>query len=495
MANGRFNAGTENILLSNPSAATQPGPQDSHIKDGFSGAYLADLAAVLTGNRIYTLQDADMTLAALNLAQYWTALQTFDSSIWVERYDDTPGNGCNIVGRRARGNSGGPTAVQSGDALLTFGGRGYGATGFSSMSRAAILMTAAENWSDSAQGAYLTLETTPTTSAVRVPRLKVGADGLIEILNTAPALRFTDSRSITWTGSEDLGGMDWYTSDASGGGVGILAQWRGIQVRASSASPGGGLRALVRYSTANSLLEVLRMVPTGTDTATATFYYPVTTTTVTAPASSDIVTDAATATVTEIATLDHESTGTPAAGFGARLSAYLESSTTARQLAGAWDWIWRVATHGAQSAYALLNLTLNGSTIAKMAYVGDVALANNTTTNLFEVALAANSGAGGHINFSVVGTNGTDHVVHTGFITYAVVDKAGTITSQITDTAAANDANAKSSGSTLTDTWSIVDGTDKITVAANFNSNMAGTTTWALHYEVHNGSGQQITIL
>lgn len=205
----------------------------------------------------------------------------------------------------------------------------------------------------------------------------------------------------------------------------------------------------------------------------------------------DAVTDA----VTEIVSLEHESSGTPAAGFGARMAAYLESSTTAKQLAGAIDWIWHVATHATRSAYARLMLTLGAATVTKNAYVGAVAIANDTTTNLFDVALAENSGVGGEITFTAIGTNGTDIVVHTGFVTYAAVDKAGTLTSQITDEGATSDATAKSSGSVFSDLWSIVDGTNKITIAVNLNSNMSGTTTWSLHYNVHNGSGQELTIL
>ena len=47
-----------------------------------------------------------------------------------DHFRRTP-RGTGFVGRRARGTAAAPTAVQNGDALAVFTGRGYGATGFS----------------------------------------------------------------------------------------------------------------------------------------------------------------------------------------------------------------------------------------------------------------------------------------------------------------------------------------------------------------------------
>ena len=58
-------------------------------------------------------------------------------------------------GRRARGTGIAPTAVQSGDNLVGFLGQGYGTTGFSSGPRGGMFVSAAENWTDAAQGTRL----------------------------------------------------------------------------------------------------------------------------------------------------------------------------------------------------------------------------------------------------------------------------------------------------------------------------------------------------
>ena len=61
-------------------------------------------------------------------------------------------------------------------------------------------------------------------------------------------------------------------------------------------------------------------------------------------------TDAVTNALTTVTILDHESSGTPAAGFGARQLVNLKSSTTASQNAAAFDVSWVVATHASRTA-------------------------------------------------------------------------------------------------------------------------------------------------
>ena len=60
--------------------------------------------------------------------------------------------------------------------------------------------------------------------------------------------------------------------------------------------------------------------------------------------------DAVTVAVTNVATLGHNSTGTPAAGFGGGLVMNLESSTTEAQTAAALNWLWNDATHATRKA-------------------------------------------------------------------------------------------------------------------------------------------------
>ena len=81
------------------------------------------------------------------------------------------------TGRMARGTAASPTASQTGDILVEVTGRGYGATAFSSSSVARIDMEAAENFTDTAQGTYISFHTTALGSASPVERFRMGPAG------------------------------------------------------------------------------------------------------------------------------------------------------------------------------------------------------------------------------------------------------------------------------------------------------------------------------
>ena len=85
--------------------------------------------------------------------------------------------GGNFVGMGANGTQASPTASLSGDGLSNISARGYGATGFPAHSRARISMFAAENWSDTAQGTYMTFQTTPTGSVTEAETARINSAG------------------------------------------------------------------------------------------------------------------------------------------------------------------------------------------------------------------------------------------------------------------------------------------------------------------------------
>ena len=94
--------------------------------------------------------------------------------------------GINFIGRRAEGTLAAPKAILNGDNIMAMQGRGYGATGFSTSSRAYMKFFAAENWTDAAQGTYISLATTPTGTAAAAERLRITAAGLVGIGTTTP---------------------------------------------------------------------------------------------------------------------------------------------------------------------------------------------------------------------------------------------------------------------------------------------------------------------
>jgi hypothetical protein len=96
----------------------------------------------------------------------------------------------NLVFQRSRGTQAARTAVVLGDRLGGFAFRGYGATGFNLNNDSAVVRAfAAENFTDTAMGTYITFETTPTGTAARTEKLRISANGNIGIGTTAPGYK------------------------------------------------------------------------------------------------------------------------------------------------------------------------------------------------------------------------------------------------------------------------------------------------------------------
>jgi len=83
--------------------------------------------------------------------------------------------------RSARGTAASPTASQSGDFLAQFTARGYGATGFATASTGYLAITAAENFTDTAQGTYASIFTTATGGNSATEAFRFGPAGQLGI--------------------------------------------------------------------------------------------------------------------------------------------------------------------------------------------------------------------------------------------------------------------------------------------------------------------------
>lgn len=86
--------------------------------------------------------------------------------------------------RRARGTFASPTAIQNNDGLGGIAFRGYGATGFSSGSRAMIIARSIENWTDTTHGTSLVFMTTPATTASSVESMTLNNTGISTVSTT-----------------------------------------------------------------------------------------------------------------------------------------------------------------------------------------------------------------------------------------------------------------------------------------------------------------------
>jgi hypothetical protein len=107
--------------------------------------------------------------------------------------------GINFIGRRAEGTLAKPTALLAGDNIMAMQGRGYGLTGFSTASRAYMKFFAAENWTDSAQGTYISLATTLKGTAAAVERLRILDNGKVGIGTITPTSPLTVAGAIQST--------------------------------------------------------------------------------------------------------------------------------------------------------------------------------------------------------------------------------------------------------------------------------------------------------
>jgi hypothetical protein len=94
-----------------------------------------------------------------------------------------------ISGYKARGTASSPSAVQADDILLFFGGRGYGATAWPTISNAAVLLKAGGTFTDTSYPTYITFETTPSGSTSRQERMRIDPSGNVGIGTTAPSYK------------------------------------------------------------------------------------------------------------------------------------------------------------------------------------------------------------------------------------------------------------------------------------------------------------------
>jgi hypothetical protein len=104
------------------------------------------------------------------------------------------------------------------------------------------------------------------------------------------------------------------------------------------------------------------------------------------------------------------------------------------------------------------------------------AIADGAATGLFTVACAPGDMSGGLVMWTVQNTDDTDFVAMSGITTYTAVNKAGTITADITY-ATANESKAASGGATLTLSFTITDDGD----FATFKVQPTGSLTETLH--------------
>jgi len=102
--------------------------------------------------------------------------------VLLDAYNEVP----SMTFRRAAGTAETPTAVQDDECIGELSFHGYGATGYSGNGQAHFCAYAAQNWTDAAQGTYLTFETCPVDSIAEVEVMRIDSTGYVGINETAP---------------------------------------------------------------------------------------------------------------------------------------------------------------------------------------------------------------------------------------------------------------------------------------------------------------------
>jgi hypothetical protein len=126
-------------------------------------------------------------------------------------------------------------------------------------------------------------------------------------------------------------------------------------------------------------------------------------------------------------------------------------------------------------------------------------LSTESITSFFEVAVADNTMGGGHIDFTITATDGTDYVAHTGSAYYSFCSKAGTMDADIAEItpAAGGEVESSSSAAAITSGWSIVEdeANNKVTVRITATVGSMTATSVKMYAMIANNSMNAITLL
>jgi hypothetical protein len=145
--------------------------------------------------------------------------------------------GTELVGRKARGTQAAPSAAQNGDLLALVGGKGYGATGFSTLT-SGMSVTAAENWTDTAQGTQLIFQTIPRTQTQPQPRMVVDPNGNVGIGTFGPSSGLDVSNALSGTGA---GQVTATTFTNAGSSLFVVSRARGTSAAPTAVLNGDNL--------------------------------------------------------------------------------------------------------------------------------------------------------------------------------------------------------------------------------------------------------------
>lgn len=119
-------------------------------------------------------------------------------------------------------------------------------------------------------------------------------------------------------------------------------------------------------------------------------------------------------------------------------------------------------------------------------------LTSGAAFSIADIALPTLTMCGGSIEATIVCTDGTDMQSFTQTVTYSAVNKGAAYTTSIT----ASTGDKSVSAGTLTTSWTIVSGTNKVTIKVTPTTSLTpSTNAFLLYYRIKNNSEQATTVL
>ena len=156
---------------------------------------------IATGN--HTIQDGVLSSSLINAP----------TRLILETYNNSNSFGSSFRGRRFRGDQNNPSGIFKDDTILHFAADGYNNNNIV-LNSAAMIFSAAENFTTGANGTYFRLRLTQSGSNTLVDRFRITDDGKIGISNDNPLFRLDVSGAgnfsdgIFWNGNPVLTGIN-----------------------------------------------------------------------------------------------------------------------------------------------------------------------------------------------------------------------------------------------------------------------------------------------
>ena len=145
--------------------------------------YGTSSSALATSSKLTWLESSGFLGVGIYPSAPLHIYSTGNPPIFVDQYS-TDGNGANYIGRKARGTIASPLAVAADDFIVSMSARGYGTTVMGGANVGLMGYRAAEAFTNTAQGTYFSLGTTPVGTTSRAERIRIFASGGVSIGNT-----------------------------------------------------------------------------------------------------------------------------------------------------------------------------------------------------------------------------------------------------------------------------------------------------------------------